>query len=883
MKNRRTDNELRDKINELRRFLHSRRDLQGMLEATLKTILHFIPAEFGLLANIRLNSQQIISTHDPICFKRPALSDGELEYIPQKIVSIGSWTNLSAKGNIIRGRPVILNAPISNADKSGMPSFLQPLENVLILPLLSLNNCFAVILLANYQPGFQNSDVQRLWPILSCCGLIYRTQSTSMLNQTVVSKMDVATDELTKLAFVNHDAIITVDENQNVIRFNPSAEKMFRIAAHDAIGQSLEQFIPSNFQNNHRLKLWNAAYTQLEPQKKIAYGITANGEEVSFHYEIFIQIIGQQSFTTYVLQNITTQLEIKRQHQEALTRLKAITDLAPVGILQVDEKWNTSYVNESWCMLTGMSLNEANGQGWVSAIHPADAHKTLSSMREELSQLREFGGDVKFLNPIGQISVVQTRAKPLMDQFGKLNGFLATFVDVTALRITEQKLRNLAERDSLTGLSNRNTFMEKLQSAIDRSHRRGPISLVYLDLDGFKHINDTMGHDAGDKLLKTVAERIQLHMRKEDTVARLGGDEFTLILEAMHDPTFAAETVNNILKRIAQPIIIDQQSIYISASAGISIGGENSQPKQLLRQADTALYKAKALGRNNYQYFTEEMTVAAERRLLLHNELHSAVENQEFCVYFQPQFDLRNNSIIGNEALIRWNHPQNGLCAPDSFLHMLEESKLIIDIGAWILEAACQQHAYWLKQRLLAKHCTISVNISAIQFYQFDISNLVKQVLQKTHLPSQNLCLEITESVLMKNVKKCTDELSALKNLGIKVSLDDFGKGYSSLNQLCQLPIDQIKLDQSFVDNLFNDPKTATVSRSVIALGRELNLQVIAEGIDNQEKLVFLRNHGCDFGQGYYFSQARFADDLPEFFKSVANEKQKRSLGTVDL
>jgi len=872
MKNRRSDNELRETIDHLRQFLHVQSSLPSMLDLTLCSVLKFIDAQFGLLVETNISPQRVISTHNPICYQRQASESAESELEAITIDAVGSWPNLSAKTNIILGRPIYFNSPMNNSEKRGFPERLQPLRNALVLPLVSLNSCFAIILLCNHKSDFKTSDVQRIWPILSCCGLIYRTQSSSQHNKAISHQIGDSADELAKLSFVNHDAIITVNDEQRITGFNPAAEKIFRVTAQEALGKSLEQYIPSNIPNNHRLKFWNASYTQADPQKKVAAGIDSLGNEVSFHYEIFDHYVGQHRQTTYVLQNLTMQLDIKRQHQDALARLKAITDLAPVGILQVDEAWNTSYVNESWCLLTGMTPQDSMGQGWVSAIHPKDASVVINDLQACLGKHSEYLGDIRFLSPIGRVSIIQTRARPLLDPNGKLSGFLATFVDVTTLRNTEKELRNLAERDSLTGLSNRNAFMDKLQSAIDRANRRGPISLVYLDLDGFKHINDTMGHDAGDKLLKTIAERIKLHTRKEDTVARLGGDEFTLILEAMHDPTYAAETVNNILKLIAQPIVIDQQSFYISASAGIAIGNENSQPKQLLRQADTALYKAKALGRNNYQYFTEEMTTAAEKRLYLHNELHCAVENSEFRVYFQPQFSLSKGKIIGSEALLRWQHPVKGIISPNGFLPMLEESKLIIKLGAWILEQACRQQAKWLKQGVLAEDTTVSVNISAIQFYQFELVDLITKILQRTKLPSRNLCLEITESVIMKNVCKCAKELASLKALGIKVSLDDFGKGYSSLSQLCQLPIDQIKLDQSFVDNLFSDPKTATVSRSVLALGRELQLHVVAEGIDNKEKLEYLIDHGCDAGQGFYFAKPNTAEEISQFFKSQKQE-----------
>jgi len=872
MKNRRYDNELRNKISHMRSFLEREFSLQELFDLTLLNVLDLIKAEYGLLTSTDITPQHIIEAHNPICYRRQFDNDGAEFYQTVKLNSVGGWLTRGAKPHITHGKPIYLNGPLGSAEKQSFPDALQPVENALIIPLVSLNTGFAVILLTNKTTGFHMKEVQRIWPLLSYCGLIYRMQSSTLLNQGVLHQMEDSVDELEKLFFVSHDAIIEVDQNHIITKFNPAAEKIFRTPSEVAIGQSLEQFIPSNYQHNHRLKYWEATYWLPENQHKIAAGIDAAGQELTFHYEIYNHQHGQSRHTTYLLHNLTSQLNLKKQNQEILSRLKATTDIAPVGILQVDENWNSIYVNDTWCMLTGMTPQDSEEQGWISAIHPNDINEVLKEMQTTLSHQNEYTGDIRFLNPIGHVSIVHTRIRPLSDLAGKLTGFLATFIDVTALRNTEQKLRNLAERDSLTGLSNRNTFLDKLQNAIDRSRRRGPISLVYLDLDGFKHINDTMGHDAGDNLLKTVAERIKLHTRKEDTVARLGGDEFTLILEAMHDPTYAAEMVNNILKLIAQPIIVDHQSLYISASAGIAIGNYDTEPKQLLRQADTALYKAKALGRNNYQYFTEEMTIAAERRLQLHNELHSAIDRKEFCLFYQPQYDLKKSTIIGTEALLRWNHPHKGVCTPDLFLAMLEESKLIVQLGEWILDRACKQQAYWLKHGILGQNTTISVNISARQFYQFEIVDLVTHALQRSGLSSKNLCLEITESVIMRNVEKCSEELNALKKLGVKVSLDDFGKGYSSLSQLCQLPIDQIKLDQTFVNNLFNDPKTATVSRSVLALGRELGLHVVAEGIDNQEKFTYLLDHGCDSGQGYYFAKPCSAEHLTTLLEDAKKQ-----------
>ena len=427
---------------------------------------------------------------------------------------------------------------------------------------------------------------------------------------------------------------------------------------------------------------------------------------------------------------------------------------------------------------------------------------------------------------------------------------------------TEERLSYLAQFDHLTGLANRTLFNERLAQAITWADRNDHlVALLFLDLDHFKAINDTLGHNAGDRLLISVADRLKGCVRKTDMVSRFGGDEFTIILEGLSSAKDAASVAHKILETLLPPFDLDGHEVYVTASLGISIYPlDGGTTVEMLRYADTAMYRAKEEGRNTYQYFTADMNKRAFEMLAFRNSLHKALDNEEFVLHYQPLVDLRSLRIIGTEALIRWNHPQYGLVYPGRFISLAEETELIIPIGEWVLRTACARCKQWNDQG--HGPMGISINLSARQFRQRELPHVVDSILAETGLEPQLLSLELTEGSLMEDTHVASGMLFMLKEMGVRISIDDFGTGYSSLSYLKRFPIQTLKIAQTFVVDITKDSDSAAIAAAIIALSHSLHLDVIAEGVETREQLLFLQEQGCDIVQGNFISFPIPADDL---------------------
>jgi len=456
---------------------------------------------------------------------------------------------------------------------------------------------------------------------------------------------------------------------------------------------------------------------------------------------------------------------------------------------------------------------------------------------------------------------------------------LAIVRDITDRKKTESEIIRLAYYDSLTGLPNRVFFRDRLGQATARSNRyKRKLSVMFLDIDYFKRINDTLGHNIGDLLLQSVAERLMNFLRKTDsisrqesearqpTVARMGGDEFTVLITDFsntHDLSQIAQRICNVL---SQPFIIGSHEIFITVSIGMTVCPIDSDDVDtLLKNADTAMYHAKDKGRNNYQFYTESMNAAAIERFIMTNQLRKALNSNEFQLYYQPQLDAYSGIIIGVEALVRWVHPEMGLLLPESFIPIAEETSLIVPIGEWILQTACAQNKIW--QSLNLSPTRVTVNISSIQFMQKNFVETVKRILIETGLDPRYLELELTESLIMEHAEATITNLAELKALGLQLSIDDFGTGYSSLSYLKRFPINTLKIDKSFVKDVDKDPDSAAIVKAIIAMAHNLNLAVIAEGVETEQQLAFLREYGCDQIQGYLFCQPLPPDALIQFLQ----------------
>jgi diguanylate cyclase (GGDEF)-like protein len=410
-------------------------------------------------------------------------------------------------------------------------------------------------------------------------------------------------------------------------------------------------------------------------------------------------------------------------------------------------------------------------------------------------------------------------------------------------------------------------FDERLSLALASTHRHGEmLAVVFLDLDGFKTINDTLGHAVGDQLLKNVAQRLRSCLRQGDILARWGGDEFTLLLSPISSAEDAGKIATEILDTLNLPLQLDSRELHIKASLGIALApydGEDADT--LLKNADAAMYRAKQQGRNNYQLYTQAIGTKAQERLVLENNLYRALERQEFQLYYQPQIDLQTGEIVGMEALIRWQNPELGFISPSQFIPLAEETGLISLIGEWVLWEACTQNRAW--QSLGLPPVRIAVNLSARQFQQKNLVKVIAQVLEATKLEPCYLELEITESIAMQDLPLTISVLRTLRSMGIHIAIDDFGTGYSSLSSLKHFPLDKLKIDQSFVRDLVTDSYDAAIITALVALGRGLKLEVVAEGVETQEQLVFLRSVQCDGVQGYFLSYPLPAQEATNLLK----------------
>ncbi|MBB5366791.1 MULTISPECIES: EAL domain-containing protein [unclassified Janthinobacterium] len=465
----------------------------------------------------------------------------------------------------------------------------------------------------------------------------------------------------------------------------------------------------------------------------------------------------------------------------------------------------------------------------------------------------------------GQLRWFSINGEPLFNELGEFRGYRGTGSDITERKLAEQQIQHIAHHDVLTGLPNRALLRDRLTQAMAQSRRKGcPLWVLLIDLDRFKFVNDSLGHKAGDLLLKTIAARLMASLRDSDTVARLSGDEFVAILSEQPDEALSAAIVQRVMDTVAQPVLLDGKEFFVTCSIGVAVydGSQHNAPgdvtlngetQNLIEQADIAMYCAKKQGRNNIKFYTSAMNQATLERLRIETALRNALEREQFVLHYQPQLDLASGRIVGVEALLRWRHPDLGMVAPQRFIALAEDTGLIVPIGAWVLRQACAQVQAWHAAGL--GPLRLAVNLSARQFNEPNLVASIATVLAETQLPPACLELELTESLFMHDVALAVSQLHDMKALGVQLSIDDFGTGYSSFAYLRTFPIDVLKIDRSFINDVARDADDAAIVVSIIALAHNLKLRVVAEGVETAEQLDYLRRHGCDEVQGFYFSQ----------------------------
>jgi diguanylate cyclase (GGDEF)-like protein/PAS domain S-box-containing protein len=586
-----------------------------------------------------------------------------------------------------------------------------------------------------------------------------------------------------------------------------------------------------------------------------------------------IEIRGLLRALRYAVERKTMEEALFVEKERAQVTLNCIGD----AVICTDAAGNITFLNIVAEKMTSWSRQEAAGRPMAEVFRVLDA-ATRQTTPNPMALSVEKNRTVHL--PEGCILVrrdgsevpIEDSVAPIHDREGKPTGAVVVFRDVSVARAMALEMTHSAQHDFLTGMPNRMLLNDRVNQAIAWAQRHSKkVAILFLDLDGFKHINDSLGHPTGDKLLQSVAKRLVDCVRGSDTVSRQGGDEFVVLLTEVGQSEDAAITARRMLQTVAQAHSVDQHDLHVTTSIGVSVFPDDGQDAEtLIKNADTAMYQAKENGRQSYQFFKPAMNVRAVERQSIEESLRRALERDEFMVHYQPKINLKTGEITGAEALLRWNHPVRGMVPPGDFIPIAEDCGLIVPIGNWVLRESCKQARAWMDAGLPV--ATMAVNISAMEFRDENFLDGVFRILQETGLDPAALELELTESVLMKRAESTQSILKALRGSGIQLAVDDFGTGYSSLSYLRKFPIDALKIDQSFIRQITTAPDDTTIVTAVISMGRSLKLRVVAEGVETLEELTFLQAHQCDEAQGYYFSRPVIAEQFAHLLKTGVPE-----------
>lgn len=578
------------------------------------------------------------------------------------------------------------------------------------------------------------------------------------------------------------------------------------------------------------------------------------------------QIVGRvYSFRDVTQKRIAQdELRIRERAIEASTHGVAIIEIT-------NHENKVIYVNKAFERTTGYTEQHALGKGLSTLLGSNTEEVNNKRIELAIRELREETVEIESVKRNGEVFWCEISVAPVKDSFNKVKHYVCIFNDITQRRDMENQLVMQATYDSMTNLPNRVLLMDRVEQAILQARKNNSIlAFLFLDLDRFKMTNDTLGHNMGDKLLQAIANRLLISTDDFDTVARLGGDEFVILLSDIENMQQAEKIAQNLLNAIEKPIQIDHHSLKITASLGISFYPRDGDDyESLMKSADLSMYHAKDNGRNTYRIFEPEMNRRVLNHMQLDTALRDAVKNHELYLVYQPLIDLKQSKVVGFEALMRWHSKTLGQVGPADFIPMAEENGLILEMGEWALEEACFQMKKW--QKLGLKNLYVAVNISGRQFRQTSLPEVVGNALKKSGLNAKYLELELTESLLIEDIEHVVETMYALKDMGTKLAIDDFGTGYSSLSYLKQFPVDKLKIDRSFISELASSQNDAAIAKAIINLGHSLNIQVLAEGVENEYQRDFIITHGCDFAQGYLYKAPDTADKIYEYLKSTGH------------
>lgn len=707
--------------------------------------------------------------------------------------------------------------------------------------------------------------------------LVLTFNTTAAQNTELINELDRRARENANLAAIletTTDFVGTASPEGHILYLNRAGRKMLGLAEDEELGRfTIANFYsPEEAERILHTALPVAAAGGLWVGESVLHSHTGVDIPVSQVILAHNREDGSVNYYSSIMRDTTYFKLLEQRLQSSLDFHLKLMQEFPNPIWRVNKESKCDYVNRAWLKFTGHPLEQELGDGWAGGIHPEDREHSLGIFLSSFKRREPFTMEYRTQHCDGSYHWLLNHGAPYTDLDGEFVGYLGTCYDITERKQYESQLEYQAQHDELTGLPNRNLLADRLNQVISRVARHDSLAgVVFLDLDNFKVINDSLGHEVGDQILKEVGGRLAAAVREGDTVARYGGDEFVVVLADMAQEEDVVNTTRKLMAAMTESFAINGRDIVITSSLGVAVCPRDGEDQSaLLRNADTALYRAKEAGRNNFQFYAAGMNQRLLARLNMERDLRQALERGEFLLHYQPQVNLASGAIIGAEALVRWRQPERGIIFPGEFIPLAEETGLIVPLGEWVVREACRQARAW-RDAGMPEIC-MSVNLSARQFRSPGLVQTILDILSETGLEARFLEMEITESMVMHDPEGAITVLRELQKHGITFAMDDFGTGYSSLNYLKYFPIHKLKIDQSFVRNITTDPDDAAITNAVIELSHGLKLTVIAEGVETAGQLAFLRNRGCDEVQGYYFSKPLSPDQFEAFVRSKKRE-----------
>jgi diguanylate cyclase (GGDEF)-like protein/PAS domain S-box-containing protein len=804
-------------------------------------------------------------------------------------------------GDVIQSMKASFSNEAARMLSANLPSCHPRVRSFVLLPIREKSHVSSLLFIANTEQSIDLILVNRLQSMLDA---FIRIHLNSIVNQgvnNVITEIGQTSRQLMTLLDTTFDGVITIDEYAIITAFNPASERMFGINSDVAMGSSFNNFIPSdvitNVLDQAERFLGAKRGNDTRPMRlKDIQAIRASGQEFAVEMAVFHTRIGEDVYTTMVIHDVTDRVQSIRELQDTIVQYETLCKIAPVGILKLNREWTCEFANELWCELSGLSVEDTLGSGWIDALYEQDRAQTLKDIHEALKTGHNYRCIARLNSTEQQPLFVSVNATCLMDELGLHTGCLIVITDITDQHVAESRLKQISHKDQLTGLDNRESFLRHLNRSVDTRLPNNVVALLIVGLDGFKSINDSWGHTTGDELLQQVAQRIQLTVRDQNSVARFGGDQFTVLLTTLDHVRDAQRVANSIVDALKDPFQLQIEEVILSTSIGIAtLGGsthggatnvgepqsDGNHANSLIKQADVALLRAKSSGRSRHVVFSPELDQGQKDKSVLLTSLRRAVDRQDFELYYQPQMLIKEQRLLGFEALLRWPQPSGENISPAVFIDVLEETGLIGELGEWALSQACGQHRIWLKKGLISPATTMSVNVSVRQLGMPGFADRVEAILKKHSMRPDSLILEITESAMVETIE--TDIIHHLKRLGVQISLDDFGTGYSSLAYLSQLPLDHLKIDRSFIADISRNTHATSIVKSIIALANTLGIRVIAEGVEDAAVFPLLLEQGCEGYQGYYFSKPLPAREMAARLADIDSVTLSHYANFIDL